>query len=89
MKRFLSLAGIEPRHAFPTDAIVTKNGHIMDQDGSLLNKDIYGSSNAETYLPKTVSIMLTYNPGWVTASFLMINPCLIKCQNFDLIKKIS
>ena len=77
MKRFLFSSELDPRNAFPTDAILTKNGHIVDQDGSLLNEDIYGSSNEETYLPKTVGIMVTYNPGWVTSLLLLINLYLI------------
>lgn len=51
------------REVIPTGAILTKNGDIVDQHGSLLNVDIYGSSNEEIFLPKTVAIIVTYNPG--------------------------
>ena len=51
------------REVIPTGAVLTKNGDIVDQHDSLLNVDIYGPSNEETYLPKTVAIIVTYDPG--------------------------
>ena len=61
LKKFLSSSGVSDE-VFPTNALLTKTGHIVDQDGSLLSPDIYSKSTPETYLAKTVAIILTHIP---------------------------
>ena len=74
LKRFLSSSGVSDER-FPTDARLTKTGHIVDQNGSLLSADIYGRSTPETYLAKTVAILLTHIPesGTLVSKLCAIN----------------